>query len=88
MAELVDALDSKPSLRVRVRFPPGILNLNNSIPMALDFGYEPEPWMNSDAHNRHSSRKEIKRFRNRKLRRIPVGEDVRSLLKKFTGWEW
>jgi hypothetical protein len=56
--------------------------------MALDFGYEPEPWMNSEAHNRHSSRKTIKRFRNRKLRRIPVGEDVRSLLKKFTGWEW
>jgi hypothetical protein len=56
--------------------------------MGLSYGYEPEPWMNSDAHNRHSSRKNIKRERNRKLRRIPIYKDIKSMLKRFDGWEW
>lgn len=56
--------------------------------MALDYGYEPEPWMNSEAHNRHSSRKKIKKMRHRKFRRLPIDANLKSLQKKYTGWEW
>ncbi len=56
--------------------------------MGLSWGEEPEPWMNTEAHNRHSSRKRDKRERNRKLRRLPLHVDLRSLLKKHVGWEW
>ena len=51
--------------------------------MSLSYGYEPEPWMNSESHNRHSSRKKIKRERNKKLRRIPINKDIKSMLKRF-----
>lgn len=56
--------------------------------MALSFGEEPEPWMNTEAHNRHSSRKKAKKERNKKLRRLPISTDIKSLLKKYSGWEW
>jgi len=56
--------------------------------MGLTYGEEPEPWMNSDAHNRHCSRKKIKRERHKKLRKIPLDKDVRSMLKRYSGWEW
>lgn len=56
--------------------------------MGLSYGEEPEPWMNTESYNRHHSRKRDKKERNRKLRRIPINKDVRSLLKKWSGWEW
>lgn len=56
--------------------------------MALDYGYEPEPWMNRPAHNRHSSRKKIKKMRHKKLRRLPLSSNVNSMLKRYTGYEW
>lgn len=56
--------------------------------MGLSYGEQPEPWMNTEAHNRHSSRKGAKKERHKKLRRVPITKDVRSLLKKWSGWEW
>ena len=56
--------------------------------MGLSWGEEPEPWMNTEAHNRHSSRKRDKKERNRKLRRLPLHVDLRSFLKKYVGGEW
>lgn len=58
--------------------------------MALSFGEEPEPWMNRPSYNRRSSRKRMKQERNRKLRRIGKSRntDLRSLLKKYVGYEW
>jgi len=56
--------------------------------MGLSYGYEPEPWMNSEAYNRHHSRKKVKKERHRKLRRIPIDQDIRPQLKRFDGWEW
>lgn len=56
--------------------------------MALSFGEQPEPWMNSEAHNRHSSRRRQKTERNRKIRRMKLKENVKSFLKKYSGWEW
>ena len=58
--------------------------------MALSFGEEPEPWMNRPSYNRRSSRKRMKQERNRKLRRIGKSRnaDLRSLSKKYVGYEW
>lgn len=56
--------------------------------MGLSYDEQPEPWMNRESHNRHSSRKQAKRERHKKLRRLPLHTDVRSLLKKYSGWEW
>lgn len=54
--------------------------------MALSYGEEREPWMNTEAHNRHKSFKREKRERNKKIRRLPL--DFVINLKKRTGWEW
>ena len=54
--------------------------------MALSYGYEREPWMNRESHNRHTSFKKMKRNRNKKIRRLPL--DFVINLKKRTGWAW
>lgn len=54
--------------------------------MALSYGFEREPWMNTETHNRHKSFKQMKRRRNKKIRRLPL--DFYINLKKRTGYEW
>ena len=58
----------------------------NKYNMALSYGYEREPWMNRESHNRHTSFKKMKRNRNKKIRRLPL--DFVINLKKRTSWEW